>query len=194
MWGRARLSDAAVCLRRCRQVGCPIGDSSHRKLAVVSILEVLVGLIALYVGAVVLWLLVVSLPFVGLAALVGAASRRVDHRPDRALRWSVPVEDVSRALIARQATSFRVRYRRFPTGRELELLFFPLDEGVVAGRWAGRWHVFCPPTGRGCFTAIPMSGREIAARLCPTGPDSVPAAEALDLLMATMHKLVWATI
>ena len=36
-----------------------------------------------------------------------------------------------------------------------------------------------------------MSGRDLAARLSAVGPDSVPAAEALDCLMTTVYQLVW---
>ncbi len=130
------------------------------------------------------------------AAFVDAAGRRVDRRPDRRLRWSVPVDDIARALVAEQAVSFLVSFTGRLRSRRLEFLFVPLGDvrdltGRNTGSGAARWHAFCATTSRGSVAAMPFSGRNLAVNLVRAGPDAQPAAEALDLLMSSVHHLIW---
>jgi hypothetical protein len=171
------------------------GRSDCRARGNVLPLELLIGLALLFVGAVVVMLLLLSLPAAGFAAIDRAASRRVDGRAGRGLRWPAPVPDIARALVADQAVTFRVGYRRLIGMREVEFMLVPLTDVRAFGggsRASDRWLVFCSTTGRGCVTAIPVDGRELAARLVGVGADAVPAAETLDRLMTTVYDVVWA--
>jgi hypothetical protein len=161
----------------------------------VLLIELLSGLAVIYIGAAVIFMVILSLPVVGGAAAVGAAARRIDRRENRAIRWSVPIDDVARALIAEQAVAFGIAFRGRLRARRLEFLFVPLGEVRdltvrKVGSRPASWHVFSVATGRGCVTVLPSSGRDLAGTLVER-PDAVPAAEALDRLMSTIHQLVW---
>jgi len=161
------------------------------------LVELLIGIVAVYIGGAILVALTLCLPFAALSAIGGAAARRVDRRQGRPLSWSAPVEDIAKALVAEQAMSFRIAYRRALRTRELEFLFVPLSDvrrltPRVDEVIRGSWHVFCQTTRRGCVTVVPISGLDLAAKLVGSGPDALPAAEALDCLMSTVYRLAWA--
>ena len=148
-----------------------------------------------HIGAAVIFVLVVSLPVAAGAVALDATARRIDRRENRAICWSVPIDDDARAVIAEQAVSFDVAFRGRLRARRLEFLFVPLrDVRDLTVRKLGScpasWHVFSVATWRGCVTVLPLSGRDLAGKLVGK-LDAVPAAEALDRVMSTVRQLVW---
>lgn len=111
------------------------------------------------------------------------------------LRWSAPVEDVAKALIADQSVSFSIERRRTVRVRRVEFLFVPLgfvqDLRAADHHADGLWHVWQSGNHRGTSSRLPAAGSDLAARFELQGDDASLVCSALDLLMSTLLRQAW---
>ncbi len=156
--------------------------------------EALFVIVAFYLGCMLLAAAVVALPVAAASALLESA-KHVVIRSRGALRWSSPAARVASMLIAEEATSCEISFRRGLKREHLTFLFVPLSQiaSTPAGKWhPGEWQIFCPEGGGGTMTHLPWSGTEIASRLGLTRYDRTAAADALDQVMSALVASVWA--